>query len=55
LTVAIEPKQGIAFVLCQHLTVWNCAKAQSHSIQIIGGAKALNRMQLDRNLPTFAI
>jgi hypothetical protein len=36
--VAIEPKQGIAFVLCQQ----NFAKAQCHSIQIIGGTEALN-------------
>jgi hypothetical protein len=35
--VAIEPKQGIAFAM-----VWNCAKAQCHLIQIIGGAEALN-------------
>jgi hypothetical protein len=53
--IGIEPKQGIAFVLCQHSTVWNCAKAQCHSNQIIGGAKALNPLQLDHNPPTIAI
>ncbi len=35
--------------------MWNCAKAQYHSIQIIGGAKALNWLRLDCNPPTIAI